>query len=118
MEMISPKTHGYLDYVVGLLITASPKIFGFANKSKLATYVPIIIGTTALAYGLLTKYKPGILKIIPMRVHLILDQISGVFMAASPWLMGFKDKVKVPHLIMGLVEIGTALLTRTKSQGA
>jgi hypothetical protein len=116
MEMISSKTHGYLDYVAGLLITASPKLFGFDNKGKAAKYIPIVIGTGALIYGMLTKYKPGLIKAIPMKVHLLLDEISGLFMAASPWLFGFNKKVKLPHLIMGLFEFGTALMTKAKTK--
>ncbi|MBA3900823.1 MAG: SPW repeat protein [Bacteroidetes bacterium] len=115
MEIISSKTHGYLDYVVALLITASPKIFNFEDKGKAAKYIPIFIGTGALIYGMLTKYKPGLVKAIPMDVHLLLDEISGVFMAASPWLFGFSNKVKVPHLVMGLVEIGAALITKSRN---
>jgi hypothetical protein len=116
MEMMSSKTHGYLDYIVGLLITASPKIFGFEDKGKAAKYIPIIIGTGALIYGMLTKYKPGIIKAIPMKVHLLLDEVSGIFMAASPWLFGFSNKVKIPHLIMGLAEFGAAFITKSRNK--
>ena len=33
----------------------------------------------------------------------------------SPWLFGFSDRVYLPHLIVGLFEIGTSLMTRTRS---
>jgi hypothetical protein len=60
---------------------------------------------------LLTRYELGAIKLIPMRVHLGLDMASGVLLAVSPWLFGFSDRVFWPHLILGLIEIGTALMT-------
>jgi hypothetical protein len=35
-----------------------------------------------------------------------------VLLALSPWLFGFSDYVWQPHLIVGLLEIGTSLMTR------
>jgi hypothetical protein len=46
-------------------------------------------------------------------VHLLLDAASGLLLAVSPWLFGFADRVFWPHLVIGLVEIGAALTTRT-----
>jgi hypothetical protein len=53
---------------------------------------------------------------IPMKVHLMLDIVSGIFLAASPWLFGFANTIYIPHLILGLIEISTALLTNSKSK--
>lgn len=51
-----------------------------------------------------------------MKGHLALDIFSGIFLAASPWFLGFADVVCKPHLILGLIEIGAALLTTSKSR--
>jgi hypothetical protein len=48
-----------------------------------------------------------------MQGHLALDLIAGIFLAVSPWLFGFSDYVYLPHLILGLLEIGAALFTQT-----
>jgi SPW repeat len=42
----------------------------------------------------------------------MLDLGSGILLAVSPWLFGFADQVWAPHLVIGLIEIGTALMTR------
>ena len=42
-----------------------------------------------------------------------LDLLSGLLLAASPWLFGFSEFVYVPHLVLGLLEIGAALMTKT-----
>jgi hypothetical protein len=46
-----------------------------------------------------------------MRVHLGLDIASGLFLALSPWLFNFSDFVYVPHVVFGLVEVATAIMT-------
>jgi hypothetical protein len=61
---------------------------------------------------LFTDYELGISKGISMGTHLTLDLMSGVLLAASPWLFGFADDVYVPHLVLGIFEIGAALMTR------
>jgi hypothetical protein len=112
MRFISTRMHGVMDYVVGLLLIASPWIFNF-NRGGVETYVPVVLGVGAILYSLLTRYEFGVLRVIPMRVHLMLDIASGVLLALSPWLFGFADYVFLPHLILGLVEIGAGLLTQT-----
>jgi hypothetical protein len=51
-----------------------------------------------------------------MSVHLFLDAAGGILLAASPWLFGFADEVWVPHLVLGLIELGTALMTQREPQ--
>ncbi len=48
-----------------------------------------------------------------MPTHLTLDLLSGVLLAASPWLFGFSGFVYVPHLVLGVLEVGAALMTKT-----
>lgn len=111
MRFIGTKTHGYMDYLVGALLIASPWLFGF-DQNDTAAYIPVILGLAAVVYSLLTDYELGAWPEISMRTHLGLDLGSGVLLAASPWLFGFADYVWAPHLIFGLLEIGTALMTK------
>lgn len=110
MRFLSTKAHGVIDYLVGLLLIATPWIFGFA-RGGIETWIFVIAGAGALVYSLLTNYEMGVVKMIPMPVHLLLDAMSGIVLAASPWLFGFSDYVYMPHLIFGLFEIGASLIT-------
>lgn len=111
MRFISTKTHGVVDYLMGLLLIAAPWLLDFAAGGA-ETWVPVILGASALVYSLLTNYELGLVKSIPMPTHLMLDLVSGIFLAASPWLFGFADVVYLPHLILGILEIGAALMTQ------
>ena len=112
MKFISTKTHGYLDYLMGALLIAAPWIFDF-DRGGAETYVPVILGVGALLYSLVTDYELGATPQISMRTHLMLDMASGVLLALSPWIFGFSDYVWAPHLILGLLEIGASLFTKT-----
>jgi hypothetical protein len=115
MRFIPTKVHGVLDYTVGGFIAASPWLLGFA-RGKAETIVPVAAGKAAVMYSLLTDYEWGVKKVIPMRQHLMLDLASGVLLAASPWLFGFAKKTYLPHLLMGLFEIGAALTTKQQPE--
>lgn len=110
MRFINTRIHGMIDYMMGILLIISPWLFGFANGGA-AQWVPIILGLGALMYSLMTDYELGLLKIISVKAHLMIDLIAGIFLAASPWIFGFADEVYLPHLILGIAEIGASLMT-------
>ena len=117
MRFIPTRVHGILDYVVGVLLIFAPRIFGFQNGGP-EDRIPVMLGIATLIYSLLTRYELGLIKVIPFRVHLTLDFLSGVFLAISPWVFGFSERVWVPHLLVGLFEIGASLMThRAPSEG-
>jgi hypothetical protein len=113
MGILSTRVHGFMDYAVGLLLIASPYLFGFATGGP-KQWLPMVLGAGAIGYSLMTRYELGAIRVIPMPVHLGLDVASGVLLAASPWLFGFAGEVFWPHLIIGLVETGTAAMTQTR----
>lgn len=112
MRFIPTRIHGLMDYAMGVLLIVAPWLLGFAAGGAEA-WVPVILGLGAIAYSLFTDYELGVVRKIPMTTHLGLDAGSGVVLAASPWIFGFADLVYLPHLILGLIEIGAAATTRT-----
>lgn len=111
MKIISSKVHGTLDYLVGFILIISPWLFGFASGGAQMS-IPIILGLGAIIYSIVTNYELGFFKVIPFKVHLFIDALSGILLASSPWLFGFADHVYIPHLVFGLLEIIVVLLTR------
>ena len=112
MRFMPTRIHGVLDYLVGVLLIAAPYLFGFATGGA-KQWVPMILGVGAIGYSLLTRYELGLVPVISMPGHLWLDALSGALLAVSPWLFGFSGEVYAPHLVLGLFEIGAALMTRT-----
>ena len=112
MRFIPTRVHGLLDYLVGLLLIAAPWVFNFARGGA-ETWVPVALGVGALVYSVFTDYELGLVKRLPMGTHLTLDLLSGLLLAASPWLFGFSEFVWVPHVVLGVLEVGASLMTKT-----
>jgi len=104
--------HGVMDYVIGILLVASPWIFGFANESSTAKWTFVIVGVLLLATSLMTNYELGLMHVVPMHMHLWADAIAGIFLALSPWILGYANDTGtngwLPALVIGIVELGTA----------
>ena len=111
MRIIPTRIHGVIDYLTGPLLIAAPSILKLTGGGP-KTWVPVALGTSTVAYSAMTDYELGIVKAIPVHTHLSLDLGSGLLLAASPWLFRFKRDVWVPHLVVGLLEVGAALTTK------
>lgn len=99
-----------MDYLMGVILIAAPWLLGFARDGA-ETWVPVILGAGVIVYSMLTDYEFGLSPKISMGTHLTLDLVSGVLLAASPWLFGFSEYVYLPHLILGILEIGASVVT-------
>lgn len=110
MRKIPTRVHGILDYLTGALLIAAPWLLNF-NRGGAETWVPVLLGVATIIYSLVTNYEFGIAPLISTRTHLMLDLLSGILLAASPWLFGFNELVYLPHLIVGLFEIIVSLST-------
>lgn len=113
MRFIPTKTHGVLDYLVGLILIAAPWILDFAGGGA-EQWVPVIIGALIIGQSLMTDYELSVAKVIPMGTHLAIDIAAGLVLALSPWIFGFADEIWWPHVLFGLLDIGAALMTKTR----
>lgn len=111
MKPITRRMHGALDYIVGLVLILSPRLFNL-DGSSLEGQVPVALGIATLIYSVFTRYEFGLFKLIPFRIHLGLDTASGLLLALSPWLFGFADQRWGTHVILGLLELGAVMMTR------
>lgn len=116
MKFIDTKTHGFLDYIVGLFLIAAPWVFNL-DPSAPEGMIFIIMGAAVIVYSIITNYELGLIKALSIKTHLTLDVLSGIVLAASPWLFGFADRVYLPHLILGILEIGAGMMTKTETPG-
>jgi hypothetical protein len=101
-----------LDYLLGVLLIAAPWLVGFADGGA-EQWVPVALGAGVLLYSAFTDYELGAVKKLQMPAHLLLDALGGLLLAASPWMFGFDERVWIPHVAVGLVEVVTAAVTNT-----
>lgn len=115
MRPLSTKTHTVIGLVVGVVLLIAPWLFGF-NDVAAAMLSAVLVGAFIILNELITTSPISPLKLVPMRVHIVLDVVTGLFLALTPFLFGFSGaagNVWVPHVIVGIMTIGYALMTRT-----
>ena len=121
MGIISTKAHTIIGLVVGILLIFAPSIFNFTDNSA-ASAVAMWVGVFIVLSELITRSPYSPLKLVPMKAHIAIDVITGLFLAVSPWLFNFMDSAQnnqwVPHLIVGIMVMGYALLTSTADERA
>jgi FtsH-binding integral membrane protein len=110
--MISTKIHGYLDYLMGFLLILLP--LHPAIPEGAASTLLVVLGAGIIVYSLITDYEMGLLKILAMKTHLIIDVMGGILLLVSPWLFGFADELIWPFVVLGIFEIGAGLFTSKK----
>jgi hypothetical protein len=112
MRFIPTRVHGVVDWIMAPLLIALPWLFGFASGGA-ETWVPVALGVAGLIVTFFTDHEYGIMRKISMIGHLWVDGLSGLLLAASPWLFGFSDAVWIPHLVLGITEFVAAMITQT-----
>ena len=90
-KVLSPTTHGVLDYLLAIAFLAAPAFFGFDSEN--AATLSRVIGVAYLAVSFITRYPLGALTWIPFPVHGALEAIMAAAWIVMPWLFGFADDV-------------------------
>ena len=78
MKIISPNVHALLDYVTVIFLLASPAIFDM--EEPLSTFTYMLAGIHFIL-TILTDYKFGLIKVIPFKIHGLIEVIVAVGLA-------------------------------------
>ena len=105
--------HAALEPLIALVIIAAPWIFGFSDVDS-AKAVCIVVGVVMLIAGSMTDWRLSLVRLIPLRMHLMTDLLLGAVLVLSPFVFGFSDKGGATRftIIAGVLELMTALATR------
>jgi hypothetical protein len=111
--------HGVVDYTAGAsLLTFLPKLAG-VEGTRTARQIRIA-GAIHGGYSTLTDYPLGMVKAIPYPVHLALDAIGALALAATPFVTGQYKKGSdqwVPHVALCLVELASLAMSDPTGRG-
>jgi hypothetical protein len=113
MQFISTKYHSIADYLVGIALICTPWVF-YSWDGSFPLWVLVYSGTIIIGYSALTEYEYGLLKIFPVKFHFMLDMIVGLILMASPWLFNFYEKMVIPYVFYGALQISITLFTSAK----
>jgi hypothetical protein len=109
-KLIPTRVHGVLDYLTGVIFLVLPRLLGWEQPE---TWLMSILGVSVIVYSLITRYELGVIKWIPMPVHLILDLLGGLLLIAAPFLFFQNEEpsVRTWYLILGVFELGASLFS-------
>ena len=74
MKILSDTTHGILDYLTVVLFVLAPSPFGFSGTAAIISYA---LAGIHLAMTLLTNVPLGVVKIIPIKLHAVVEMLVG-----------------------------------------
>jgi hypothetical protein len=117
LRFIPTKVHGVLDYIVAIALIFAPMIFGFQSVGGAAVVIPVVLGIGLFLYSLFTNYEWGLIKVIGMPYHLIVDVVASLVLALSPFIFGFVKEAPnawVPHVVVGLTVILVVICSKTQ----
>ena len=111
MRFFPTLAHGVIHHIVGAVLFMLPLLVNFGPG--MATWLPVLMGAVVLSYGFATDFELGAVKLISMRTHLILDAVAGLVLLVSPWLVHYAGRAWLVPIVVGCIELGTALVTKT-----
>ncbi len=114
MKIISSKVHGLLDYATVIFLLAAPTIFQM--EGTLCTFTYVLAGVH-FALTALTAFEVGLIKVIPFRVHGILEVVAAIALAGiALWFRSNDDNFGFYfYLGLAIVIMIVFLLTDFKS---
>ncbi len=90
MKFVTKKIHAFLDYPVAIALITLPFIIGLGSSNPLALSLSVAVGIAAFVLTLLTDHQTGVWRIIPYKVHLIVDFAVALLFIAAPFIFSFQ----------------------------
>jgi hypothetical protein len=112
MKLLSPKVHGVIDYVSVILLAVSPSLFGLAGVAALVAYALAVIH---LLMTVLTDFPLGMVRLVPLRLHGLVEIVVGIALVSLPWLLtrvvALGDRGRIFYTVFGAVLIAVFVAT-------
>jgi SPW repeat-containing protein len=110
---LSLDAHAMTEPLLVIVFIAAPWIFGFSDVSEAKTIsiaIGVLVGLTSLA----TKWRYSLVKLVPIRMHMMADILLSAVWILSPFVFGFSDNGAATRfmIIAGVLELGATLMTR------
>lgn len=115
MKILSPTAHGVVDVCLITVLAMAPIMFDLAPGIDTACF---IMAGGYLVLTLLTDFKLGLFRVVPLPVHGWLDLLTGSALLATPFLFQFPHNGSERGLfwLIGAVSVISWIITDWKSQ--
>ena len=115
MKILSSKIHGIIDYLFVIFLAASPSIFKMEMPLSCIAYG---LGAVHLLLTLLTKFELGLIKVIPFRIHGLIELVVAIALGSLATWYRSKGNDFGFYYFMGLALAILVVFNLTDFKGA
>lgn len=116
MKFVTKRIHAFLDYPVALTLIILPFLLGLGDSNPLALYLSVAVGIAAFLLTLLTDHHLGVFRVIPYKIHLLVDFVVAIVFIAAPFVFGFERVDAYYYWINGIAVITVVSLHKSEAQ--
>ncbi len=85
-DILSPSTHGIIDYVTVIAFALAPTLFQFGGVPAAVAYG---LAGVHLVMTLATRFPMGMFEGVPLRAHGVIELVVSAALIILPWVAGF-----------------------------
>ena len=110
MKVISPRIHGYFDFLTVFIFLLAPTLLGLGQLPAMLAYGLAVVH---LIVTLASDFPFGVVKLIPFTVHGWIERMVGPLLIAIPFILNFSDEevARNFYIAMGIIIIVAGILT-------
>lgn len=116
-RILSPRAHGLIGSLTIAAAFTAPAWLPLEDVPASGELLRLW-SAGSIALTAVTDFEFGAVRVVPMPVHLAIDALVGLMLAAAPWLLGGASAGRshwLPHALVGGTEFLLALVTRTQT---
>ena len=115
MKVISPRIHGYFDFLTVFIFLLAPTLLGLGQLSATLAYSLAVVH---LIVTLASDFPFGVVKLIPFTVHGWIERMVGPLLVAMPFILNFSDEevARNFYIAIGIVIIVIGMLTDYRAE--
>ncbi len=115
MNILTPRIHGYLDYLTVAFFLIAPSLFGLTGTPAVLAYV---LAGVHLLMTVCTAFPLGLVDVLPFRLHGTVELVVAVALIVLPWVLsGVFAGAQVLYTVVGGVILVVWLLTDYRASG-
>ncbi|HEU4607742.1 MAG TPA: hypothetical protein VFS31_06505 [Chitinophagaceae bacterium] len=86
LRFLSPANHGLVDYAAAIVLIIAPFLLKMGSSNPLALWISVVTGILVILVSLATRYRYGVIKVVPFGGHLALDLLVATVFMLVPFL--------------------------------
>lgn len=110
MKIISPRSHGYLDFLTVAIFALAPTLL---DLSKIPAMLSYGLAAAHLVVTLISGFPVAAIKLIPFTVQGWIERTVGPVLIIVPFVLDFSDEILARNffIAMGVIIIAVGLFT-------